>query len=171
MPAGPPLYMYTVGIDDLPDYWTPVGGIFTKVASTAVVTRVPLIITTDYNEGDIMSVHTEDDSTSYQNTSGNPAYATVTIVNAPTGVATRHVRIWSSPNDDSIAGATLRYEVGSTDHIGFDEQGESLSFPDVKIENNHYLVVENVDDGRTGTNDFTVGNAEFFFILEYTGLV
>ena len=156
--------------DDLPDYWTSIGGINTKVAPTAVITRVPVVLTAVLAEGDIHSVHIEDDTTSYQNTSGNPAYTSFSIGTSQAGGAQRHVKIYSSPTDDSATGAILLFEIGTVDTPAFDGPTDSLTVSNLKIENNHYLVVENVDESRVGDNSLKINNFGYFFVLEYTGI-
>ena len=167
----PWLGFFPLEVDDLPDFWTLLGGIFTKVAETATLTQIPVILQTLMTEGLVQSIHVEDNSTSYQNTTGNDAFATVTLKAFSSGTATRHAKIWSSPNDNSITGATLLYEVGTVDVAGlFDTAGDELTFVDCKIADNHFLVIENVDDSRAGTNNFVVSNQEIFFLDEYTDI-
>jgi len=106
-------------------------------------------------EGGKLSVH-KDDDTDYQNTSGFDAMAIVIIQALDTGAATRHVKLWSAPTTNSTTSATLLVEYGGTDSTHFDASNDLLTMPPVKIQNNHYLVVENVDDSRAGTNNVGV---------------
>ena len=170
MIPGPHQHSVFLGIDDLPDHWVELGGVFTKVNPTAVVTRIPVVYTPVLTEGVIASVHTENDSTSYQNTTGNTAIASLVIGAISTGLESRHVKIWSSPNDNSSIGATLLFEIGTTSSFAFDNDGDEISLIDLKIQHNHYLVIENVDEGRAGTNNIAVNRQEYFFVKEYTGI-
>lgn len=108
-------------------------------------------------EGSVVSVHTEGDSTSYQNTSGSTAYAAIIILCAGGGTEERHVKVYSSPNDNSTTSATLLFEFGANTGTNFmDANGEKFTTPKLAIQTNHYLVVENVDDSRSGTNNIQV---------------
>ena len=105
-------------------------------------------------EGAVGSLHVEDNSTSYQNTSGVTAYAIIIIQCEGAGTATRHVKIYSGPTENSTASATLLFEIGSVTTFGIlNATGEKLTTPILKIQDNHFLTVENVDDSRAGANN------------------
>ena len=106
-------------------------------------------------EGDILSVH-DDDNTDYKNTTGFDAITVLTINVINTGVATRHIKVYSGPTTDSTSGATLVWEVGQVDNDFYDGDGDAITTPPLKIQNNHFIIVENVDDSRAGTNNFQV---------------
>jgi len=106
----------------------------------------------DIAEGGVLSVHKED-NTDYQNTSGFNAFAVIVLDGRDSGIATRHVKIYSAPTTDSISGATLVFETGQVDNDNFDAGGDYVTTPPLKIQDNHYIVVENVDDSRAGTNN------------------
>jgi len=157
--------------EDMPDFWVDYGGVFSKVAETAVITLVPVIHITDLVEGDIKSVHTEDDSTSYQNTTGNDAVVSFSIqASNAGGTATRHVKVYSSPNNDSTSGATLLFEYGTASSSFFDTAGDNIGLSNLRIQNNHFLVIENVDDSRAGPNHITINSSRLFFVREYTNI-
>lgn len=142
--------------DDLPDHWINMGGVFTAVASTATIESKILMHNTELSEGDVKSIHMDDDTTAYQNTTGNAAFATLRITATGSGSSTRHIRIYSAPTSDSTSSATLLFEFGTGDTNAFDSSGNTMTVSGLKIQNNHYLVLENVDDSRAGTNDVFV---------------
>ena len=113
-----------------------------------------LIHGTGIVEGGIQSVHTRDDSTSYQNLSGNTAIATLVLVGNDTGTEPRHIKLYSAPDDDSTAsGAVLLYEADQASLLA--SSSDVFTTPPLPISNNHYLVIENVDESRGGTNNIT----------------
>ena len=103
-------------------------------------------------EGNALSVHGEDDA-DYKNTSGFDAIAVIVLIALSGGAATRHVKIYSAPTTDSTAGATLVWETGQTDSPYFDASLDRLTSAPVKIQDDHFIVIENVDDARAGAND------------------
>lgn len=109
----------------------------------------------DITEGTALSVHDESD-TDYQNTSGADATTVLILLATNTGAATRHVRVYSSPTTDTIAGGTLVWETGQSDSTFFDAASDQLTSPPMQIQNNHFIVVNNVDDSRAGTNNVQV---------------
>lgn len=106
-------------------------------------------------EGSALSVHGEDD-TDYQNTSGFNAIAVIIMNCDNTGAAQRHVKIYSAPTTDSTSSATLLFEIGKADNSVFNANNDSYTTPPLKIQNNHFIVVENVDDSRAGTNNVDI---------------
>jgi len=89
-----------------------------------------------------------------KNTTGNDAFAVLIIIARTGGTEERHVKIYSGPTENSTSGATLLFEVGRDANSGIlNAQGEQLTTPVLKIQNNHFLTVENVDDSRAGIND------------------
>ena len=90
--------------------------------------------------GDIKSMHLEDDSTSYQNTSGQDAYFALEIfITNSTG--TRDIAIYSSPNDNSKTSATLVHTINSPNFGG--TINRFWTTPVLRVQNNEYIVVEN----------------------------
>lgn len=108
----------------------------------------------EITEGSTISVH-DDDDTNYQNNSGNDAIVVLRLQNVQVGASTRHVKIYSHSVVD-IAGGTLVFEIGQTDSVFFDANGDNLTTPPMRIQNGHFINVENVDDSRTGTNNLRV---------------
>jgi len=102
-------------------------------------------------EGTVLSAHGEDNA-DYKNISGKNAIAVIILEGRNSGAATRHIKIYSGPTTDSITGATKVFETGQTDGGYFDAANDLLTLPPVKIQNNHFIIVENVDDSRAGTN-------------------
>ena len=111
----------------------------------------------DMTEGTVLSVH-DDAGAAYQNLSGFNAVAVLRIEARGSGFATRHVRVYSGPTTNDITGATLLWEVGQVDSAFFDLTANVITTSPLTISNNHYLIVENVDDSRTGTNDIRVSD-------------
>jgi len=111
--------------------------------------------TSDQTEGTLDSVN-DDDGTVYKNTSGFNAIATILIKATNTGAASRHIKVYSAPTEDSSSGATLVWEYDEQDGINFDADGDLITTPPIKIQNNHFIVVENVDDSRAGTNNLRI---------------
>jgi len=114
-------------------------------------------------EGSVLSVH-NDNNVDYKNESGYNAIAILTISADDTGGATRHIKIHSGPTTDSTSGATLLFEFGQQDHNDFDASGDTLTTPPLTIQNNHYIIVENVDDTRTGTNNIKIKGQSGAFV-------
>lgn len=107
-------------------------------------------------EGSALSIHLEDDSTSYQNTSGADAAAVIIISAVTSGAQTRHIKVWSGPTENSTTSATLEFEIGSAAGFWLNAAGESVTVGPIIIQNNHYITLENVDDSRAGTNNISV---------------
>jgi len=121
----------------------------------------------EITEGQIRSLHLEDDTTDYQNTSGFNAFAAITVEADNTGILTRHIKIFSSPTTNSITSATLLYEYGSQQTPMLNADGEKLSITGLKIQDDHFLVIQNVDDSRAGLNSITIGSTEIeAFVVE-----
>ncbi len=118
-------------------------------------------------EAAVVSVHTDDDSTSYQNTSGFDAVAVLTLATV-SGSDEAHVKVYSSPNDNSTSSATLLWEYGnSASSSMFKAAGDLLTSPPLKIQNNHYIVIENVDESRAGDNTIDLyARANTSFVVE-----
>jgi hypothetical protein len=157
-------------IDDLPDNWINMGGVFTKVAPTATIERKFLVHTAEISEGDIQSLHTDDDSTAYQNTSGNAAFANIELTAANASGANRHIKIFSSPTIDSITGATELIEIGQSTAGLLENNGDTMVVKDLRIEPNHYLTIQHIDDSRTGDIRVRVVHSELSFVEEYSGI-
>lgn len=115
---------------------------------------------TTITTGQIFSIHERDDSTSYQNVSGANATAVLNI-QAQNAGSTRHIRIWSSPNDDSKTSATLILEIDQTGIL--DNAAEILTVICPKIQNNHYLVIENAG---ASTEDIKIPLSRPSYVVE-----
>lgn len=107
-------------------------------------------------EGTILSVHDDVTGAAYQNTSGSTALAVLTIQGNSSGVLTRHVKIYSGPTTDSVTGATLLLEVGAVVTGFLNASDNRFTTPPLKIQNNNFIIVENVDDSRAGINNLIV---------------
>jgi hypothetical protein len=105
-------------------------------------------------EGAVLSVHTDADA-NYQNTSGFDAIAILTFVASQAGSATRHVRVYASDTVDTADG-TLLWEVGATDTEFFDGVQDLLTSPPLRIPDDKFITVVNVDDSRAGDNHLYV---------------
>lgn len=120
-------------------------------------------------EGGVRSMHEEDDSTDYQNTTGFNAICVLTFEASASGTEERHVRVYSGPTTNSTTGATLLWEFGTDGTSGiFDTSGQRVTTPPLKISNNHFIIVENVDDSRAGTNNILplANRANANFVVE-----
>ncbi len=117
------------------------------------------------SEGVSDNVLLEDNTTPYQNTSGEDAVAIITIRATGAGTEERHWRIWDSPTSATATG-TLRYEFGSDATSGkMDASGLLMTCPPIKVSNNNFIVLECVDDGRVGSNAVAVTES---FVAERT---
>ena len=117
-------------------------------------------------EGSTKTIHLEDDSTAYQNTSGFTATAGIVLKAASSGTEERHVRIRASNTVDTADG-TILFEIGSTAGTGMlDANNKSLSIGPLFIPTGKYLTIENVDDSRAGANDVNVN--DFSLVVEPT---
>jgi len=115
----------------------------------------------DFTEGTSESVHEQDNSTSYQNTSGSTAICVIIIRCTNSGAEERHFKIYSAPTDNSTASANLVYEFGSEAASTFmDALNDRLTTPPLPISDNHFIVVENVDDSRAGTNNIQLNGID-----------
>lgn len=109
-------------------------------------TVIPLMHETNIDNGQARSLHLIDDSTSYQNTSGSTAYVIMTL-NSVVGSTRKQVKVWSSPNNDSVTGATEVWD--SNDHTvdtsgaGWTGTNDKFTTHILPIQNNHYIVIEN----------------------------
>jgi hypothetical protein len=105
-------------------------------------------------EGTVLSVHT-DANANYQNTSGFDAIAVLTFQNQQSGAATRHLKVYASDTVDTADG-TLLWEIGATDTEFFDAVHDVLTSPPLRIPDDKFITVLNVDDSRAGTNNVVV---------------
>lgn len=118
-----------------------------------------LIHSTDITDTQLRSIHSDDDSTSYQNGSGFNAIAVLVLGARGAATVIRNFKLWSSPNDNSKTSATLVYDF-STSTVGtvFDSSADSFTCPPVKVQNSHYLVLENLSGSATGDIDVGLGS-------------
>lgn len=158
------------GEDDLPDHFLTVpyfngtggspsssGGM--SIGFNDVDTTKFLLHTVAITEGSASSVHLENNTTDYQNTTGQDAFAVLVLNAVGSGTVQRHVKIWSGGTVNSISGATLLFEINSAVVVTIlDNAAEKFTTPILTIQNNHYLTIENVDDSRAGTNDISVAS-------------
>lgn len=138
------------------------GGVSLGVADKDVLKI--LLHGTAITEGGIKSLHVRDNSTSYQNTSGSDAVAVLNISANAAGTSARHVKIFSSPSDDSITSATLILDIDQSGIL--DANGEILTVLCPNIQNNHYLVIQNVDESRAGDNSISVQPTSISYVVE-----
>lgn len=156
------------GEDDLPDHFHPVPFYpGTGASLTATGTGIQLGVNTDDTikylihlsaiaEGAIAAVFEEDNTTIYQNNSGKTAIVSLVISATGSGTLERHPRVYSAPNSGNLTGALLRWEIGTTQTNILDADLELLTTPPLFINDNHFIVVENVDDSRAGINSILV---------------
>ena len=123
-----------------------------------------LVHDTAITEGTAVSVHLRDDSTSYQNNSGGNASAILLITGESAGTESRHVKVWSSPNDNSTTSATLILDIDQPGVLN--ANGEAMTVVCPKIQSGHYLVIENVDESRAGANDVHIPNVLVSYVVE-----
>jgi len=124
---------------------------------------------TAITEGTVRSAHEQDNSTSYQNTSGQDAIAILLLETFSAGTEERHYKIYSGPTDNSTASATLLLEYGSdatSGHFDAPNQGDLMTTSPLTISNNHYIIIENVDDSRAGTNDLVLRPGNYSIVVE-----
>lgn len=155
----------------MPNQWVDLGGVFFAVDANTVITLVPVFHTASITEGEVKSVHTADDSTAYQNTTGNTAYATLNLRTIDGGQSERHIKIWSGPTADSTTSATLLWEIGKLSTTEYLSQSDvdRITTRTLKIQNNHYLTIENVQESRAGTNNVTIGiDSTVNYVIERT---
>jgi len=157
----PPIHWFS-GIagrrDDLPDHFEEI----VKFEGSAVQAGVMLLgvndgdtvlvlrHTADITDTQLRSIHETNDSTSYQNTSGKDAFVILVVVARGAGSATRAFKIYSSPNDNSKTSATEVYEFPSG-AAGMTVSLNQFTTPPLKIQNNHFCVIEN--NSGDGTSD------------------
>ena len=113
------------------------------------------------------SLHLSDDSTSYQNTTGNTVYAIVTPRITTDGTLNSY-KLYSAPTDNSVASAievfdladfTVDWDISAT----FDRFTSSL----VAIQNNHFIVLENTGTGGSIINvDIVDVKGPFALVVE-----
>jgi len=90
-----------------------------------------------------LSIHLSDDSTSYQNNSGNDAFVILVVNAISSDGAVRSFEIYDAPTDDSIASATLRFENqgGILNLLNADNQKQTVG--PIKISNGNFCVINN----------------------------
>ena len=98
------------------------------------------------------SLHLIDNSTSYQNNSGNDAFVILIINVIGAGGNARQVLLYDAPTNDSIAGATLRLDTGAITSI-LNNIGAKLTVGPIRISNGNYCVIHN---SSAATNDITI---------------
>jgi len=110
-----------------------------------------LLHTTDIADTQLRSVHLDDDSTSYQNTTGLDSVVVLQIRAVNSGTTDRNFKVYTSPNDNSKTGAT---EVFSMDVISYlNALNDVFTTPPLAIKNNHFCVVENNSGDATSDID------------------
>lgn len=98
------------------------------------------------------SIHLIDDSTSYQNNSGNDAFIILILQAVGAGIVARQALLYDAPTDNSTAGATLRLDTGSISGI-LRDTGDRLTIGPIRISNGNYCVIHN---SAVATNDIKV---------------
>jgi len=115
--------------------------------------QTPIVI----GSGNAKSLHRSDDSTAYQNTTGNVVHVIVTPIITNDGPLNSY-KIYSAPNNDSLTGATEVFDLADFTinwdiSASFDRWTSAL----VPIQDNHFIVIENTGTGgalfRIETND------------------
>ena len=66
------------------------------------------------------------------------------------------MRVYYNSTTDSTAYATLLFEIGQQDSGFFDASSDRITTPPLTIPTGNYVIVENVDASRAGTNDIRV---------------
>lgn len=66
------------------------------------------------------------------------------------------MKVYYGPTTDTVTGATLLFEFGQDDAAFFDADGNAITTPPLTMPTGNYIIVENVDDSRVGTNDIQV---------------
>jgi len=116
--------------------------------------------TANIDDGGAQSLHLNDDSTAYQNSTSKTAYAVV-AVRAIIDAGERKFKIHSSPTSDTVAGT----KVFDTDDFLFSSSlnvtGEKLTAFLLPIQPTHFIVLENFS-GSTPRN-IDVDNSENTF--------
>ena len=139
------------------------GGTVVVNTGSSVSLKVPddstpkaILHTTEITEGSAVSLHTDDDSTSYQNSATGKAGAIFIIECRGTGTEPRHIKVYSSPTDNSATG-TVVFDYDGDGKGNFNSSTEELTvlIPN-SIAANHYIVIENVDESRAGVNNIRV---------------
>jgi len=146
-----------VRLDEMSDYYI-LTSIYDGVSSTVkrtdrfgfnrgeVIKRLTHTALIDDTES--QSLHLVDDSTSYKNVSGSIAYAVVTVKVSGTPAPKRKFKIYSSPTDNTPAGAPIfdseNFVLASND---FDNAGDKSTAYLLPIQDDHFIILENL----TGT--------------------
>lgn len=111
---------------------------------------------TNIANGAEASIHEADDTTPYQNNSGNDAWAILQVRADSADTNARRFEIYSAPTLDSSVGATKVFD--SDDSVratSLNANGEILTTPVVgPIQNGHYIVLKN-KTGAAGDIDVT----------------
>ena len=96
---------------------------------------------TSIAQNGIQSIHLDDNSTAYQNTTGDVVHAIISP-EVESGVSFSSYKLYSAPTTDSVASATEVFD--STDIISnWDLINTFLTSVLVPIQNNHFIVIEN----------------------------
>ena len=66
------------------------------------------------------------------------------------------MKVYYGPTTYTVTGATLLFELGWTDNAFFDGNGNLITTHQLTIPTGNFIIVENVDDSRTGTHDIRV---------------
>jgi len=90
------------------------------------------------------SLHSGSSTTSYQNTTGRTVYAIITVVIGNPNTNPRW-KIFSAPTNDSIASATEVFDSDNTINILSNNSSDRLTSFLVPIQNNHFIVLQNLD--------------------------
>lgn len=166
-----------IGVDEMADNYIKFD---VYVGTTAVIrsddigynrgeTVTKLVHNTGFDDTVARSLHLVDDSTAYQNNSGQTAYAIVTVSAVTDSAADRAFKIYSAPTTDSVAAATEVFD--STDLLNastaFDNPNDRATSWQVPIQDTHYIVIENTS-GASSRN-INIPNTEgvnFALVIE-----
>jgi hypothetical protein len=136
------------GADDMADNYVELAksnGTFSSLlrigySKTEKITQI--LYTDNIFQGEIKSMHFNDNSTSYRNLSGTNARFYLTV-RAIVIADPRIIKIYSSPTDDSISGATLLQTLDDSTGYDFNAINDTVSSDELIVQNNHYIVLEN----------------------------
>jgi len=158
-------------VDDLPDHFEQMSKLVGGTSSSNLFflgikdgDSVKLLVhTTDITDAQLRSVHLSDDVTSYQNLSGKDAFVILLLVARNTSTGPRPFKIYSSPNDNSKTGATEVYDFDG--NTGFNNTGEGWTTPPLKIQNNHFCVVENLSGNALRDISVSIASRVVGFVI------
>ena len=104
-------------------------------------TRILLVNETVLSQNVPKSILLSDDSTVYQNTTGQDAFASIIVEMSGADGASAAWEAYSAPTSNSIAGATKVFEnLGGMSGV-LDANGQTQTATPLKISNGHFIVI------------------------------